>query len=49
MTKPEKIELILQLIMDICILWTLKSLSLDLGKKIGVVFDILFLALLDDF
>ena len=49
MTKPEKIDLILPLIMDICILWTLKSLSFDLGNFFGVAFDTLFVASLDDF
>ena len=49
MTKPDKIYLILQLIMDICIFYTLKSISFDLGKNFGVAFDTLFLASLDDF
>ena len=43
-TKPDKIDLILQLILDICILGTLKSLLVDLVKKFGVALDTLFLA-----
>ena len=49
MTKPDEIDLILQLILDICILGTLKSLSVDLGKNFGVALDTLFLASLSDF
>ena len=32
MTKPDKIDLILQLILDICILGMMKTISFDLGK-----------------
>ena len=32
MTKPDKIDLILQLILDICIFGTPKTLTLDLGN-----------------
>ena len=48
MTKPDKIDFILQLLSDICILGTLKSLSVDLGKVFGVALDSLFLASLSD-
>ena len=48
-TKPVKIDFILQLILDICILGPLKSLSVDLGKIFGVALDTLFLASLSDF
>ena len=44
MTKPNKIDLILQLNLDICILGTMKTLSYDPEKILGVVFDTLFLA-----
>ena len=44
MTKPDKIDSILQLIMDICIFVIIKTLSFDLGKFFGVAFDTLFLA-----
>ena len=36
MTKPDKIDLILQLILDICILGTLTNLSVELGTIFGV-------------
>ena len=49
MTKPDKIDLILQLILDICVLDIMKSLSVDLGKIFGVALDTLFLASLSDF
>ena len=48
MTKPDKIDLILQVILDIRIFGTIKPLSFDLGKKIGVASDIFFLASLND-
>ena len=44
MTKPDKIDLILQLILDICIFVTIKTLSYDLRKMFGVVLDTFFLA-----
>ena len=40
MTKPDKIDLILQLNLDICVLGTMKTLSYDPEKILGVVFDI---------
>ena len=49
MTKPEKIDLILQFIMDICIFGIIKTLSFDLGKILGVAFDTLFLVTLSGF
>ena len=49
MTKPDKIDLILQLILDICVLGIIKTISFDLGKNFGVAFDTLFLAPLNDF
>ena len=49
MTKPDKIDLILQLIMDICIFGIIKTLSFDLGKILGVAFDTCFLATLSGF
>ena len=49
MTKPDKIDLILQLILDICVLDIMKSLSVDLGKFFGVPCGTPVLALLSDF
>ena len=49
MTEPDKIDLILQLNLDICILGTMKTLSYDPEQILGVVFDTLFLASLSDF
>ena len=49
MTKPDNIDLILQLILDICILETLKSLSVDLGKNLESRWTPFFLGSLSDF
>ena len=43
------IDLILQLILDICIFLFMKTLSFDLGKHFGVALGTLFLASLNDF
>ena len=48
-TKPDKIDLILQLILDICVLDIMKSLSVNLGQIFGVALDTLFLATLSNF
>ena len=37
--KPDKMDLISQLILDICIFVTPKTLPLDLGKNFGVALD----------
>ena len=49
MTKPDKIDFNLQLLLDICILGTLKSLSVDLRNFFGVALDTLFFGLIKQF
>ena len=48
MTKPDKFCLFFQLFLPKCVPWTLKTLSFDLRKKLGVPWNTLFIASLGD-
>ena len=39
MTKPDKMDLILQLILDLCVFWTLKTLSYDQTQPVRLKFQ----------
>ena len=49
MTKPDKIDLILQLILVYCVFWRLETLSEPFGKILKVPWNTLILAILSDF
>ena len=49
MTKPDKMDLIFQLILVNCAPWTQETLSFDLGKNFGVSCSTPVLALLSHF